>query len=95
VNAKTPRNLKMLTTREKQKVFKAVKSGRKMKDIAEEFGISACTLYIIIKNSKEMDLNFSTDRKRKRGPQFSEVKECVVKWLKLYRDTNVSIGSPI
>ncbi|KAL4119163.1 hypothetical protein QTP88_012009 [Uroleucon formosanum] len=39
----------------------AVKSGRKRKDIAEEFGIPASTLSTIIK--KKIDLNFPIDRK--------------------------------
>jgi len=92
---KMPRNLKTLTIAEKQKVLEVVKSGRKKKEIAEEFGIPASTLSTIIKNSKEIDLNFPTDRKRKRGPDFSDVEECVVKWFKQCRDANVSIGGPI
>jgi len=95
VNAKMPRNLKTLTIGEKQEVLEAVKSGKKKKDIAEEFRIPASTLSTIIKNSKEIDLNFSTDRKRKRGPEFSDVEECVVKWFKQCRDANVRIGGPI
>ncbi|XP_025407157.1 tigger transposable element-derived protein 6-like, partial [Sipha flava] len=80
---------------EKKKVLEAVKSGRKKKDIAEEFGIPASTLSTIIKNSKEIDLNFPIDRKRKRGPDFSDVEECVFKWFKQCRDANVSTGGPI
>ncbi|XP_060846175.1 tigger transposable element-derived protein 6-like [Rhopalosiphum padi] len=76
-------------------VLEAVKSGRKKKDIAEEFGISASTLSTIIKNNKEIDLSFPIDRNRKRGPDFSDVEECVVKWFNQYRDANVSIGGPI
>ncbi|XP_025197064.1 tigger transposable element-derived protein 6-like [Melanaphis sacchari] len=90
-----PRYLKTLTIGEKQKVLEAVKTGRKKKDIAEEFGIPASTLSTIIKNSKENDLNFPTDRKRKRGPGFSDVEECVVKWFKQCKDAKVSIGGPI
>lgn len=79
----------------KKKVLETVKSGRKKKDIAEEFGISASTLSTIIKNNKEIDLNFPIDRKRKRGPDFSDVEKCVVKWFKQCKDANVSIGGPI
>jgi FixJ family two-component response regulator len=39
MNVKMPRNLKTLTIAEKQMVLKVVKSGRKKKEIAEEFGI--------------------------------------------------------
>lgn len=39
-------------------------------------------------------MNLSTDRKRKRAPTFSDI-ECVVRWFKQYRNSNVSIGDPI
>jgi len=52
-----------------------VKSVRKKKNIAEEFAIPARTLSFIIKNSKEINLNFSPDRRRKRGLDFSDVDE--------------------
>lgn len=47
-----PRKLKTLIVAEKQRVFEAVKNEKKKKDIAEEFGIPASTLFAIIKNSK-------------------------------------------
>jgi len=73
------RNLKTPTIDEKLKVIETVKSGRK-KDIAEEFRIGpTSTPTTIIKNSKEVDLNFSTDCKRKRRSDFSDIEECVVK----------------
>lgn len=86
VNVKMPCNLKTLIIGEKQKVLEAVKSGRKKKDIAEEFGIPASTLSTIIKNSKKIDLNSPTNRKRKRGPDFSDVEECVAKWFNQCRN---------
>lgn len=78
-NVKMPCYLKTLPIEEKQKVLEAVKSGRKKKNIAEEFGILASTLFSTIKNSKETDLNFPTDRKKKRSPDFLDAKKCVVK----------------
>lgn len=72
-----------------------MKSGRKKKVTAKEFGIPASTLSTIIKNSKEIDLNFPTDRKRKISPDFSDVEKCVVKWFKQCRDANANIGGPI
>lgn len=91
-----PRYLKTLTIGGKQKVLGAVKSGRKKKAVAEEFGIPASTLSTIIKNSEGgIDSNSSTDRKRKRGPEFSDVEERVVKWFKRCRDANVNIGGPV
>jgi hypothetical protein len=94
MNVEIPSKLKTLTIAEKQKVLEVVKSGRK-KEIAEEFGIPANTLSITIKNSKEIDFNCPTHQKRKRGPDFSVIEECVVKWFKQCRDPNVSIGGPI
>jgi transposase-like protein len=91
MNVKIPRNLKTLTIAEKQKVVEeVVKNGRKKKEIAGEFGIAASPLSTIINNSIEIDLNFPTDRKRKRDPDFSDVEECVVKWFKKCRDAKVS-----
>jgi len=85
------RNLKTSTIGEKLKVIETVKSVRK-KNIAEEFRIGpASTLSTIIKNRKEVDLNFQTDWKRKRRSDFSDIEECVVKWFKQCRDANVSI----
>lgn len=52
-------------------------------------------LSIVIKNNEEIDLNFSADQKRKRGPDFSDVEERVVKRFKRCRDANVSIGGSV
>jgi len=72
-----------------------MKSGRKKKDVAEEFEIQPSTLCTIINNIKEIDLSFSTDRKRKRDPELSAIEESIGKWFKQRRKTNVSIGDPI
>lgn len=48
VNAKMPRKLKILTVGEKQSVD-AVKCGRKKKNLAEDFGIPASTIFTIKK----------------------------------------------
>lgn len=78
--------IKTLTIGEKQKVLKTVKSRRKKNDIAGKFGIPVSTLCTIIQNSKEIDLNFSTDRNSKRNPEFSDIEESVVKWFIQCRD---------
>ncbi|XP_050061779.1 tigger transposable element-derived protein 4-like [Aphis gossypii] len=44
---------------------------------------------------KKKVLEAVKNRKRKRGPDFSDVEECVVKWFKQCRDANVSVGGPI
>lgn len=65
-----------------------------MNDIAGEFGIPASTLSIIIKKekqSKEIYLNFSTDRKRNRGPEFSDVEEFAVEWFEECREANSGV----
>lgn len=54
VNARMPCNLKtLLSIGRKRKVLKSVKSGRMKKDIDEEFGIPASTLFTIIKNLRK------------------------------------------
>jgi len=73
VNTKMTRNLKTLTIREKRRVLEKLKSGRK-KEMVKKFGIPVNTLSTITKNNRKIDLNFSIDRKRKRGPEFSDVK---------------------
>lgn len=67
-----PCNLKTLIII--KKVPEAMKSGRKKKHITEKFGISSNTLSSIIRNSMEIDLNFSKNWKRMRGPEFSNIK---------------------
>lgn len=37
-------------------------------------------------------MHFSTDQKRKRGPEFSDVEKCVVNNIKKSRNANVIIG---
>lgn len=44
VNTKMTRNFKTLTIREKRRVLEKLKSGRKKKEIVEEFGIPVNTL---------------------------------------------------
>lgn len=44
-------------------------------DTADEFGLPASALSTVTKNSKEIDLNLSKDRKRKTGPKFADVEE--------------------
>lgn len=43
----------------------------------------------------EIDLILSIDRKRKRGPEFSDIEENVATWFKQCRDSNIRIGHPI
>lgn len=62
-----------METKKKQRVFKGVKSEMKKKDIAEEFGMPVGTLSTIIKFSNEIDLNFSTNQKRKGDPEFTDI----------------------
>jgi hypothetical protein len=51
----------------------------KKKYIPDEFEISSKPLSTIMENSKEIDLNFSTDRKRKTDSTFSKIKDSVAK----------------
>lgn len=67
-----PCNLKTLIII--KKVSEAMKSGRKKKHITEKFGILSSTLSTIIRNSMEIDLNFSKNWKKMRAPEFSSIK---------------------
>ncbi|KAF0770908.1 tigger transposable element-derived protein 6-like [Aphis craccivora] len=69
VNTKMTRNFKTLTIREKRRVLEKLKSGRKKKEIVEEFGIPGNRFEIF---------NRSEEKKR---PRIFGCKECVVKWF--------------
>lgn len=89
-----PRKLKTLTIGEKLWVLEAAESVKKMKDFAEVFGILASTLSTIIKNIKQIGLNF-LNRSEEEESEFSDIDESVVKWFKQCRVVNVNIGGPI
>ncbi|XP_025410675.1 tigger transposable element-derived protein 6-like [Sipha flava] len=57
-----PRNLKTLTIAEKQMVFKVVKSGRKKKELAEEFGIPDKTA-LFYKCMPDKTLTFKNEKR--------------------------------
>lgn len=65
VNAKMLHRLITFTVSDIQKYLKKWKVKEK-NDTAEQFGIPVCTLFIIIKNRKEFDLNYSSEQQRKK-----------------------------
>ena len=77
-----------------------MENGQKKKsEIAKEFGIPPNTLSTYLKN-KEKILNSvckasDKDRKRARGPENSDVDECVVKWFKQARDKKIPVSGPL
>lgn len=94
------RKFNTLSLSKKVDVIEAIRNGtKKEKDIAIEFGISTSTLSIILKNMDDiMKRSKSCDNwniKRKRAAEFPDIEECLVKWFKQCRDSNVSIGGPI
>lgn len=89
------RERKTLSYADKIKVLEAVNAGIKKKsDIAKEFGIPANTLSTIIKNKEKYE-NHATSSKRLKGPESSEIEDCVLQWLKQCRDKNLPVSGPI
>ncbi|KAJ8889802.1 hypothetical protein PR048_009306 [Dryococelus australis] len=76
-------------------VIKEVEKGLKKKsEIAKDFGILPNTFSTVLKK-KDKILNTGNsirkDRKRTRGPENSEVDECVLKWFKHARDQKIPV----
>lgn len=85
---------KTLSYEEKVKVIEAVNTGDKKKsDIAKQFGIPANTLSTILKNKEKYE-NQASSSKRLKGPEFKDIEECVLQWLKQCRDKNLPISGP-
>ncbi|XP_018318868.1 tigger transposable element-derived protein 4-like [Agrilus planipennis] len=95
----TKRKLKTLTLLEKFEVINAVKSGMKKKDVAAQYGLPASTLSTILKNKSEILVRYKSSSnlscKRHRTAEFPDLEECLLGWIKLCYNNNISINGPI
>lgn len=88
-----------LTLSKKLEVIETVRNGsKKKKDIVTEFGVPTSSFSTILKNAYEIIqrriLRDNLGIKRKRNTEFPDIEECLIKWFKQCRDTNVSISGP-
>lgn len=92
------RTLKTLTVEKKKELIEEVrkaelnKSSIRKKDTPAKYGIAPNTLSTIMKN-KEQILKSPEASKKRRDPEFPDVEQCLMDWLKECRKNNVSIGN--
>lgn len=89
-----------LTLAKKVDAIREVERGIKKKcDIAKEYGILPNTLSTYLKNKQKImdswNLQDGGARKRIRGGDYPEIDECVIKWIKQSRDSNVPLSGPL
>ncbi|XP_064479113.1 tigger transposable element-derived protein 6-like [Ornithodoros turicata] len=82
-------------------VLRAVDAGRKKCDVAKEFGISASTLSIFLKDREKIEREHATNnrgpppRKRIRAANFEDVDKAVLKWFLEVRSQNIPVTGPM
>lgn len=90
---------KPLSIETKLAILQAVDSGRKKKDIAEQFGIPASTLSTVIslrgKIEDSATASVKQDRKRFRAPTFPDVEEALFLWFKDARSRNLPVSGAV
>jgi transposase-like protein len=80
---------KVLSVEDKGNVIKQIESGKKKADVCQEFGLVNSTIETIWKNKDKIMSAFEKNGsqiKRLRKPEWSDVDEVLLKWLKQKRN---------
>lgn len=91
---------KALSLEVKVKILRAVDSGRKKKDVAQDFKIAPSTLSTIlssINKIEEIHANSALkgDRKRDRPSHYPDVEEALFSWFKDVRARNLPVSGAL
>lgn len=94
------RKCNVLPLKRKIDLIEQVESGKKQKIAAEDFGISANTVSVIMKNKDRYREQFysgqsNVDMKRARQAQHGDVETELLKWFCAMRGNNVPLSGPI
>ncbi len=82
----------------KLQALHALDDGKKMSDVAKQFGVPLSTLSTWKKNRSSLEdslSNITPDRKRKRTAKFEDVEDALLQWFIGARGQNAPISGPL